>query len=69
MYDDYSPYAHYVIRDQDDGPRTLDLLQGWGPPLREPLRMRLCAALSLLGRKLMEPRVSAPCASPTRDAS
>ena len=33
--------VHYLIRDQDDGPSTLDLLQAWGLPLRPPLWVRM----------------------------
>lgn len=35
-------YENFPIRDQDSEVRTvLDLLQGWGAPLRQPLRVRL----------------------------
>jgi len=35
----------YLIRDQDEGIRPLDLLQAWGPPLRAPLRVRVARLL------------------------
>lgn len=43
MIEDNGP--RYVIRDQDEGIRPLDLLQAWGPPLRPPLRVRLARLL------------------------
>ena len=43
MMEDNSP--RYLIRDQDEGVRPLDLLQAWGPPLRPPLRVRLARLL------------------------
>jgi hypothetical protein len=54
----------YLIRDQDgDTPRTLDLLQGWGPPLRPPLRARLARLLIRLANRLYAPAApaGAPC--------
>jgi hypothetical protein len=54
----------YLIRDQDgDTPRTLDLLQGWGPPLRPPLRARAARALIRLASWLYTPPATAgpPC--------
>jgi hypothetical protein len=53
----------YLIRDQDgDTPRTLDLLQGWGPPLRPPFRARLARLLIRLATGLYTP--PAPAGSP-----
>ena len=53
----------YVIRDQDGGtPRTLDLLQAWGPPLRLPLRARTARLLIRLANWLYTP--PAPAGSP-----
>ena len=43
MMDVNSP--RYLIRDQDEGIRPLDLLQAWGPPLRPPLRVQLARLL------------------------
>jgi hypothetical protein len=54
----------YLIRDQDgDTPRTLDLLQAWGPPLRPPLRARAARLLIRLANWLYTPPKSAgpPC--------
>ena len=54
----------YLIRDQDSGtPRTLDLLQAWGPPLRPPLRARTARVLIRLANWLYTPPVPAgsPC--------
>ncbi len=49
----YEQETRFLIRDQDDDTRrTLDLLQAWGPPAREPLRMRAGRALVRLGRRL-----------------
>lgn len=46
-------YSGYPVRDQASNlPATLDLLQAWGPPLREPLRLRLGRALSRVVRRL-----------------
>ena len=46
-------YEEFVIRDQDgDTVQPLDLLQGWGRPGRERLRVRLGRALVTLGRLL-----------------
>ena len=53
----------YLIRDQDDDtPRTLDLLQAWGPPLRPPLRARAARLLIRLANWLYTP--PAPAGSP-----
>jgi hypothetical protein len=53
----------YLIRDQDgDTPRTLDLLQAWGPPLRPPLRARAARLLIRLANWLYTP--PAPAGSP-----
>jgi hypothetical protein len=54
----------YLIRDQDGGtPRTLDLLQAWGPPLRPPLRARTARLLIRLANWLYTPPKTAapPC--------
>ena len=54
----------YLIRDQDgDTPRTLDLLQAWGPPLRPPFRACAARLLIRLANWLYTPPVSAgsPC--------
>lgn len=54
----------YLIRDQDGGtPRTLDLLQAWGPPLRPPLRARAARLLIRLANWLYTPPESTgpPC--------
>jgi hypothetical protein len=54
----------YLIRDQEgDTPRTLDLLQGWGPPLRPPLRARAARMLIRFANWLYTPPASAgpPC--------
>ncbi len=46
-------YEEFVIRDQDgDAVQTLDLLQAWGRPGQEPLRVRLGRALVSVGRSL-----------------
>ncbi len=46
----------YLIRDQDgQTPRTLDLLQGWGPPLRPPLRARVARLLIRIANRLYSP--------------
>ena len=46
-------YEHFVIRDQDhDTIRPLDLLQGWAPRGREPLRPRLGRLLAAIGNWL-----------------
>jgi hypothetical protein len=53
----------YLIRDQDGGtPRTLDLLQGWGPPLRLPVRARAARLLIRFANWLYTP--PAPAGSP-----
>jgi hypothetical protein len=46
----------YLIRDQEgQAPRTLDLLQAWGPPLRPPLRVQIAGTLSRIANWL-DPR-------------
>jgi hypothetical protein len=46
-------YSKYLIRDQDGKTRrTLDLLQGWGLPVRESIRSRLGRALMTVGNAL-----------------
>lgn len=50
------PRLDYLIRDQDGGaPRTLDLLQAWGPPLRPPLRARIARLLIRIADWLYTP--------------
>ena len=45
--------GRYLIRDQDwDVRRPLDLLQAWGPPAREPFRVRLGRILVVTGQRL-----------------
>ena len=54
----------YVIRDQDGNmPRTLDLLQGWGPPLRPPLRAQVARWLIRVANWLYTPPATTrpPC--------
>ena len=50
MMDDNGP--RYLIRDQDEGIRPLDLLQAWGPPLRPPLRVQLARLLYWIAARL-----------------
>ncbi len=46
----------YLIRDQEgQTPCTLDLLQGWGPPLRPPLRVRVAHLLIRIANRLSPP--------------
>ncbi len=55
---------NYVIRDQDGQiPRTLDLLQAWGPPLRPPLRIRFARLLIRIANRLHTPPTphGSPC--------
>ncbi len=64
----------YLIRDQDEGIRPLDLLQAFGPPLRPPLRVQLAHLLYAIALKLdasgdLPPLPSAPSQIPsTRSA-
>ena len=44
--------SRYLIRDQDEGIRPLDLLQTWGPPLRPPLRAQLARLLYWIAARL-----------------
>lgn len=62
-------YANFPIRDQDSEVRMVsDLLQSWGGPAREPLRVRLrrgmerIAARLSLGRRIRRFRqAGSPC--------
>jgi hypothetical protein len=48
-------YSKYLIRDQDgETRRTLDLLQGWGLPVRESIRSRLGRALMTVRERLRQ---------------
>ena len=57
-------YAQSVIREREEEVRTLDLLQAWGSPIREPLRVRLGKRLVTLGRWLQGAEALPPAACP-----
>jgi len=57
-------YAQSVIREREEEVRTLDLLQAWGSPIREPLRVRLGKRLVALGRWLQGAEALTPAACP-----
>ena len=58
-------YRNFPIRDQDaDVRRVSDLLQAWGAPAREPLRIRVRRSLRQLtaGRRVSRtPQTAASC--------
>ncbi len=63
-------YRDFPIRDHDAGDvRTLDLLQAWGPPMREAFRVRLRRGLKVVAGWLRTGRRLSDAAQPPAAAT